>query len=92
MEYGYTAHNRTVYATPPVGGLAYGFARSFATLIPTQNLRHILSALEMLRISLSGRPKRRKQPERYAKYGLNWLKNIGIKNCWKILDNKFIKI
>jgi hypothetical protein len=35
-----------------------------------------------------GDGQRRKQPERYAKYGLNWLKNIGIKNCWKILDNK----
>jgi hypothetical protein len=31
--------------TGPVGGSGYGFARSFALLIPTQNLRHILSAL-----------------------------------------------
>jgi hypothetical protein len=45
MGYGGTAHNRSVYASPPVGGSAYGFARSFATLIPTQNLRHSLSAL-----------------------------------------------
>jgi hypothetical protein len=34
--------------------------------IPTPLLRHSLSALEMLRISLSGPPKRRKQPERYV--------------------------
>jgi hypothetical protein len=40
-----TAHNRSVYASPPVGGSGYGFARSIASLIPTQNLCHILSAL-----------------------------------------------
>jgi hypothetical protein len=56
-----TAHNRTVYASPPVGGSAYGFARSFALLIPTQNLRHILSALQMLRICLSGRQTKRRR-------------------------------
>jgi hypothetical protein len=72
MEYGQTAHNRSVYASPPVGGSGYGFARSIASLIPTQNLRHILSALEMLRISLFGPPKRRKQPERYATFLLNF--------------------
>jgi hypothetical protein len=26
MEYGGTSHNRTVYASPPVGGSGYGFA------------------------------------------------------------------
>jgi hypothetical protein len=45
MGYGATAHNRSVYASPPVGGSGYGLARSIASLIPTQNLRHILSAL-----------------------------------------------
>jgi hypothetical protein len=34
-----------------------------------------LSALEMLRISLFGPPNRRKQPERYAKWG----KIVGLK-------------
>ena len=29
MEYGQTAPNRPVYASPPVGGSGYGFARSF---------------------------------------------------------------
>jgi hypothetical protein len=43
-----------------------------------------LSALQMLRICLFGRPKRRKQPERYATF---WLKIIG-----KELDNKIKKI
>jgi hypothetical protein len=28
MEYGATAHNRTVYASPPVGGSGYVLARS----------------------------------------------------------------
>jgi hypothetical protein len=41
-----TAHNRPVYASPPVGGSGYGFARSIASLISTQNLRHILPAAE----------------------------------------------
>jgi hypothetical protein len=41
-----TAHNRTVYASPPVGGSGYGFARSVASLVPTQNLRHSLPALQ----------------------------------------------
>jgi hypothetical protein len=45
MEYAQTAYNRTVYASPPVGGSGCGFARSIASLIPTQNLRHILPAL-----------------------------------------------
>jgi hypothetical protein len=52
----------------PLGGSGSGFARSIASLIPTQNLRHILSALEMLRVSLFGPPKRRKQPERYVPF------------------------
>jgi hypothetical protein len=29
MEYATTAHNRTVYASPPVGGSGYGLPRSF---------------------------------------------------------------
>jgi hypothetical protein len=45
MEYGATTHNRSVYASPPYGGSGYGFARSIASLIPTQNLHHILPAL-----------------------------------------------
>jgi hypothetical protein len=30
IEYGVTAHNRSVYASPPYGGSGCGFARSFA--------------------------------------------------------------
>jgi hypothetical protein len=68
-----TAHNRPVYASPPVGGSAPATARSIASLIPTPLLRHSLPALEMLRISLSGPPNRHRaaglqQPERYVPY------------------------
>jgi hypothetical protein len=40
--------------------------------IPTANLRHILSALRLLRKRLSGPPKRHIQPERYAKFALEY--------------------
>jgi hypothetical protein len=79
MEYGGTSHNRPVYASPPVGGSASATARSIASLIPTPLLRHILSALQTLRVCLSGRPKRRKQPERYVTLGLKWLRIYCIK-------------
>jgi hypothetical protein len=61
--------NRTVYASPPLGGSGSVLARSIApqlrwgTLIPTPKLRHILFALQMLRICLFGLAKRRKQPD-----------------------------
>jgi hypothetical protein len=45
MEYAATSHNRSVYASPPVGGSRFRSARSFATLIPTPHSTHILSAL-----------------------------------------------
>jgi hypothetical protein len=38
--------------------------------IPTQNLRHSLSALKMLRIFLFGPPNRHIQPERYVQWYL----------------------
>jgi hypothetical protein len=65
-EYGATAHNRSVYASPLVGGSGSVLARSIAPLIPTPKLRHILPAQVLLRKPLSGLAKRRKQPERYA--------------------------
>jgi hypothetical protein len=45
MEYAHTSHNRPVYDSPPVGGSVYGLPRSFASLIPTVNLRHIFAVL-----------------------------------------------
>jgi hypothetical protein len=46
MMYAATSHNRPVYASPPYGSSDCGLPRSIATLIPTANLRHILSALD----------------------------------------------
>jgi hypothetical protein len=78
LKYGKTAHNRTVYASPPVGGSGYVLARSIASLIPTPKLRHIFAALVLLRKPLFGLQKHRKQPERYAQLVLNLVdKNIG---------------
>jgi hypothetical protein len=45
MEYGQTAHNRPVYASGAKAPSGYVLARSFASLIPTPKLRHILPAL-----------------------------------------------
>jgi hypothetical protein len=69
MVYARTSHNRTVYASPPVGGSGYKKPQSGCALCAVF-LRHILSALEMLRISLFGPPKRRKRPERYAQFAI----------------------
>jgi hypothetical protein len=60
----------------PMGGSGYGFARSIASLIPTQNLRHILPALVLLRKPLFGLAKRHIQPERYAKYPIEVIDKI----------------
>jgi hypothetical protein len=68
VVYGKTAHNRTVYASPPVGGSGYVRLGHFASLHSHGSLRHILSALRLLRKRLSGPPKRHIQPERYAQY------------------------
>jgi hypothetical protein len=82
MEYAQTAHNRSVYAAPPVGGLAsirlgHGLRHSHASF------RHIFPALQMLRSCLFGRSKRRKQPKRYVQYAL---KLVG--KLWKkLLEN-----
>jgi hypothetical protein len=48
-------------------------------LLPTAHSTHSLSALEMLRISLSGPPNRRIQPERYATFALKFIENIKLK-------------
>ncbi|MDR0604042.1 MAG: hypothetical protein LBG80_07050, partial [Bacteroidales bacterium] len=45
---------------------------------PTAHYTHSLSALEMLRISLSGPPNRRIQPGRYVQYSPKF--------CWKYVD------
>jgi hypothetical protein len=45
---------------------SFRYAQTFGLNIPTPLLHHILSALQMLQIYLSGPPKRRKQPKRYV--------------------------
>jgi hypothetical protein len=60
-----TAHNRTVYASPPNGGSGYEKPQSAYGLCAVF-LRHILTALEMLRISLFGRAKTSYTANRYA--------------------------
>jgi hypothetical protein len=64
MGYGTTAHNRSVYAAPPVGGLASirlgQSLRSFPRLITA----HFASPGLCYAKPLYGLAKRRKQPER----------------------------
>jgi hypothetical protein len=67
MEYAGTAHNRTVYASPPLAARLRLCRVIPLRFIPAQNLRHSLPTMEMLRIFLSGPPNRHKQPGRYAK-------------------------
>jgi hypothetical protein len=68
-----TAFNRTVYAAPAVAGLAYEKPQSAYGLCAVF-LRHIWGGGQCCALPIT-RPKRRKQPERYAKCGLNLIKN-----------------
>jgi hypothetical protein len=85
MVYGGTAHNRTVYASSPVGGSGFRSPRSFRCAqtfglnIPTPLFRHILPALVLLRKPLFGLAKHRKQPTCYA--------NLRPDVCWKNYGN-----
>jgi hypothetical protein len=61
-----TAHNRSVYAAPAFGGL--GLRKTAVGLRPLCGFSPAhLGRGSMLRIALLCPPKRRKQPERYAK-------------------------
>jgi hypothetical protein len=62
MEYGGTSHNRTVYASPPVGGSGFHSPRSATPL--TAHSTHIFAVAGTLRIPLSQPQKRHIQPER----------------------------
>jgi hypothetical protein len=44
MEYGTTAHNRSVYASPPLAAPGFRSPRSVASLLPTAHFTHILPA------------------------------------------------
>jgi hypothetical protein len=63
--YAPTSHNRTVYASPPVGGSGYEKPQSAYGLYAVF-LRHILARRNATHCFMGG-PKRHIQPERYAK-------------------------
>jgi hypothetical protein len=92
MVYAATSHNRSVYAAPPVGGLASirlgQSLRSFPRLIPAHSAGPGLCFAK----PLSGPAKRRKQPERYAKCRQNILKKwlTKVKKWNKIKNKEFI--
>jgi hypothetical protein len=67
MEYGHTAHNRSVYAAPPYGGLGYKKTQSAYGLCGVF-LRHIFAVAGNLRFPLSQLQKRHIQPERYVQF------------------------
>jgi hypothetical protein len=75
MEYAPTSYNRTVYASPPVGGSGYEKPQSAYGLCGIF-LRHIFAVAGTLRVPLSQPQKRHIQPERYAKWGLKFSENI----------------
>jgi hypothetical protein len=65
-------HNRSVYASPPVGGSGYEKPQS-ACGLGAVFLRHIFAVAGNLRFPLSQPQKRHIQPERYVQLGLNLL-------------------
>jgi hypothetical protein len=71
MEYGGTAHNRTVYASPLVGGSGFRSPRSFRFApFPRHYSATFLQPWSCCAKPLFGLQKRRKQPERYVQFGL----------------------
>jgi hypothetical protein len=74
MGYGATAHNRTVYASPPEGGSGFREARSFRfASFPRLTPPTFLQALETYGLLISGLQKRHIQPERYVQFVLKFL-------------------
>ena len=69
---GFTAHNRTVYATPAVAGLVFRSLGHSATLHSHAHSRHIWAARNPTGFFIVP-PKRRKQPERYVPFALKIL-------------------
>jgi hypothetical protein len=65
MEYGQTAHNRTVYASGAVAPSGYEKPQSACGLYAVF-LRHIFAVAGNLRFPLSQPQKRHIEPERYA--------------------------
>jgi hypothetical protein len=71
MGQGGTAHNRTVYASPPVGGSASEKPQSGYALCGVF-LRHIFAVAGNLRFPLLQPQKRHIQPERYVQFGVKF--------------------
>jgi hypothetical protein len=71
---GGTAHNRSVYASPPVGGLGSEKPQSALRAFVGVFLRHILARRKPA-VCFIGGPKRHIQPERYATLGQKCIKN-----------------
>jgi hypothetical protein len=80
------APNRTVYASPPVGGSGYRKTQSAYGLCAFF-FRHIFTVAGNLRFPLSQPQKRHIQPERYAQFVLNVFEKI-IDKVLKIVYNK----
>jgi hypothetical protein len=68
MEYGTTAHNRSVYAAPAVAGLVFRSLGHFALLHSHAHSRHIWAARNPTGFFIVP-PKRHIQPERYTTWG-----------------------
>jgi hypothetical protein len=65
MVYAHTAYNRTVTASPPVGGSGYEKTQSGYALCGFF-CSHIFAVAGTLRVPLSQPQKRQLQPERYV--------------------------
>jgi hypothetical protein len=84
-----TAYNRSVYAAPAVAGLVFRSLGHSAALHSHTHSRHIWAARNPTGFFIVP-PKRRKQPERYAQFFLNWLEKlidrknkVLYKNVWR---------
>jgi hypothetical protein len=73
MEYGATAHNRTVYASPPVGGSGFRFARSLRS--HAQLHPHFCKPWKPT-VSFIGLAKTSYTAGRYVQYRLKFIVNI----------------
>ena len=70
MMYAQPSHNRTVYAAPPVGGLASVKYQSGYALCGIL-LQHIFTVAGTLRVPLSQPQKHHIQPGRYAQFSID---------------------
>ncbi|MHB9294128.1 hypothetical protein Holit_03254 [Hollandina sp. SP2] len=89
MVYARTSHNRTVYASSPVGGSGFRSARSAAP--PTLHSTHIFASPGNLRFPLSDLQKRHIQSDVMRNKIRNFLENGVCRRPWrrkKLIDKK----